>query len=80
MNKITRKDAAEMVFMYKRLGLIDHYKPGYCVYAADGLSKWDLLELGYNRGVYGWNFTLYYCAKNRTMYCDSYRNAPAIKF
>lgn len=80
MNKITRKAAAEMIWMYKRLGLIDHYKTGYCVYQDDGVSKFDMVELGYNTGVYGWNFTLYYSPENRTMYCNSYRNAPAIKF
>lgn len=51
MNKITRKAAAEMVWMYKRLGLIDHYKTGYCVYQDDGVSKFDMVELGYNTGV-----------------------------
>lgn len=80
MSKITRKEAAALVWEYKRLGLIERYKVGYCCYQDDGVSKFDMIELGYNRGVYGWNFTLYYSPENKTMYCNSYRNAPAIKF
>lgn len=79
MHKITRKEAAAIIKEYKRLGLIDNYKTGYCVYQNDGISKYDMLELGYNRGVYGWNFTLYYSPKNRTMYCNSYHNAPDVE-
>lgn len=80
MNKITRKEAAEFVWEYKRLGLIDTYKLGYCCYQDDGISKYDMIELGVNCGVYGWNFTLYYSPENKTMYCNSYRNAPVVKF
>ena len=38
---------------------VEHCKIGYCCYQDDNKSKYDLLELGYNRGVYGWNWTAY---------------------
>lgn len=79
MYKITRKEAKDIIREYKRLNLIDAYKVGYCCYQDDKVSKFDMLELGYNSGVYGWNFTLYYSPKNRTIYCSSYRNAPAVE-
>lgn len=36
---------------------VEHCKIGYCCYQDAGVSKYDLIELGYNRGVYGWNWT-----------------------
>lgn len=37
----------------------EHCKVGYCCVQDAGKSKYDLVELGYNRGVYGWNWTAY---------------------
>ena len=49
-------------------------KKGYCCLQDDGLSKYDVKEIGVNRGVYGWNWTLYYNPKTDTAYVDGYRN------
>ena len=51
-------------------------KKGYCCLQDDGFSKWDerVKEIGFNRGVYGWNWTLYYVAETDTAYIDGYRN------
>ena len=53
-----------------------HCKTGYCCYQDDGKSKWDMVELGYNRGVYGWNWTAYLDTATDTLYVNSYRNVP----
>ena len=53
-----------------------HCKLGYCCYQDDGLSKYDLFELGYNAGVYGWNWTAYHEPKTDTLYISYYRNVP----
>ena len=37
---------------------VEHCKVGYCCYQDAGISKYDLIELGYNRGVYGWNLPI----------------------
>lgn len=51
----------------------EHFKRGYCCqYAATNRLK----EIGYNSGVYGWNWTLYYESKTDTLYCSYYRNVP----
>ncbi len=49
-------------------------KKGYCCYQKDGLSPYQLKELGSNRGVYGWNWTLYYHRETDTYYLSGYRN------
>lgn len=49
-------------------------KKGYCCYQDDGLSKFELKEIGYNSGVYGWNWTCYYNPKTDTAYVSGYRN------
>ena len=54
----------------------DHFKRGYCCYQDDNISKWDLLELGFNHGVYGWNWTCYLDVKTDTIYVSCYRNVP----
>lgn len=56
---------------------VEHCKVGYCCYQDTGVSKYDLIELGYNRGVYGWNWTAYIDARTSTMYVSCYRNVPA---
>ena len=55
---------------------VEHCKIGYCCYQDDNKSKYDLLELGYNRGVYGWNWTAYLDTKTDTLYISCYRNIP----
>ena len=54
-----------------------HSKRGYVCYQEDGLSKFDLIELGYNHGIYGWNWTAYFNPKTDTLYISCYRNVPA---
>ena len=53
-----------------------HCKKGYCCYQDDGLSSYQLIELGYNVGVYGWNWTAYADPKTDTLYISYYRNVP----
>ena len=55
---------------------VTHCKRGYCCVQDDGKSKYDMLELGYNRGLYGWNWTAYLDTKTDTLYIDCYRNVP----
>ncbi len=55
----------------------EHCKTGYCCVQNDGKSKYDMMELGYNRGVYGWNWTAYLDTKTSTLYVDCYRNVPS---
>lgn len=56
----------------------DHCKIGYCCEQnIPGKSKCDLEVLGYNSGVYGWNWTAYADFETSTMYISCYRNVPA---
>ena len=50
------------------------WKFGYCCYQDDKLDTIDLYKLGKNFGIYGWNWTLYYCKANDTFYVSGYRN------
>lgn len=70
MAKLTIKDLRRFYNNSK------HFKRGYCCEQNSGKSKYDLLELGYNRGVYGWNWTLYLDTETDTLYCSNYRNVP----
>ena len=54
-----------------------HCKTGYCCYQDSGKSKWELIELGYNSGVYGWNWTAYLDSETNTLYVSYYRNVPS---
>lgn len=57
--------------------IFDHCVKGYCCeYNVPGKSKYDLLELGYNAGVYGWNWTAYADTDTDTLYISYYRNVP----
>lgn len=67
---LTIKDLERHYYNHK------HFRRGYCYYQDYGKSKYDLIELGYNRGVYGWNWTLYLDAETDTLYCSAYRNVP----
>lgn len=73
---MTRKEAKTIISRGVMTGAT--YKSGYCCYQSDNISKWDMIELGTNNGVYGWNWTLYYSPANNTYYCNSYRNAPTL--
>ena len=42
-----------------------------------GKSKYDLLKLGSNSGVYGWNWSAYLDPETNTLYISCYRNVPA---
>ena len=55
----------------------EHCKMGYVCYQDDNLSRCELVELGYNCGVYGWNWTAYLYPKTNTMYVSYYRNVPS---
>lgn len=54
-----------------------HCKTGYCCYQDDNKSRSQLVELGYNSGVYGWNWTAYADNTTDTLYVSYYRNVPA---
>jgi len=54
-----------------------HCKVGYCCYQDDNKSKFELLPLGHNTGIYGWNWTAYADTKTDTLYISNYRNVPA---
>ncbi|MBP5412880.1 MAG: hypothetical protein J6Y47_06480 [Bacteroidales bacterium] len=73
---MTRQEAKNIILRGVASGAT--YKHGYCCYQNDNISKWDMIELGSNSGIYGWNWTLYYSPTNNTYYCDSYRNTPTL--
>ena len=56
--------------------MAEHCKRGYCCEQQAKTPKYELLELGYNRGVYGWNWTAYYETATNTLYVSNYRNVP----
>ena len=66
----TRKDLERWYYTF------DHCKVGYCCYQDDGKAKNELVELGFNRGLYGWNWTAYVDFETRTLYVSCYRNVP----
>ncbi len=53
-----------------------HCKTGYCCIQKDKKSKFDMVELGYNSGLYGWNWTAYLETETNTLYIECYRNVP----
>jgi len=71
MTKLTKKDLTALYYSFT------HCRRGYCCYQEDNKSRYELREIGYNRGVYGWNWTVYADDKTDTLYVDSYRNVPA---
>lgn len=50
------------------------WKEGYVCYQTDKLSTHDLLKVGSNYGVYGWNWSLYLHPETKTFYLSYYRN------
>jgi len=69
--KMNRKDMKRIYNAYS------HCKIGYCCYQDDGKTRSELVELGYNTGVYGWNWTIYADNSTDTLYISCYRNVPA---
>lgn len=55
----------------------DHCKVGYCCWQDAGKSRYDLVKLGSNSGVYGWNWTAYADNETDTIFVDCYRNVPS---
>lgn len=53
-----------------------HCKTGYCCEQSANVNKYDLTKLGYNAGVYGWNWTAYLERESNTLYVSYYRNVP----
>lgn len=72
---MTRQEAKRIIEYGLRNGA--EYKRGYCCYQDDGVPKYELTEIGYNSGIYGWNWTLYYYPVTNTYYLSDYRNAPS---
>lgn len=69
MTRLTRKD------LKRWKSIASNYKCGYCEYKNLPYDeKQKFIELGYNCGVYGWNWTLYYNAEDDLLICDGYRN------
>lgn len=69
---MTRNELHAIKAEYKRLGC--KWKSGYCCYQDDNIDLFDMIAIGRNDGVYGWNWTLFYCPKNNTFYLSGYRN------
>lgn len=70
MNKLTRKDLKRWIRYADEMNL--KIKKGYCCHQDHKDNDGELLCLGYNSGVYGWNWSLY--KDNKTLYIDGYRN------
>ena len=68
---LTRKDLHRLYNWYT------HCKVGYCCYQDDNKSILELREIGYNSGVYGWNWTAYADEETDTLYISCYRNVPS---
>ena len=73
---MTRKEATN--FMDRNSNNETTVKTGYCCYQEDGISKFDMVFIGSNSGVYGWNWSLYYYARLNRYYLTYYRNTPKI--
>ena len=56
---------------------VKHCKRGYCCEQTAPEGKCNLIILGTNHGLYGWNWTAYYSKKTDTLYVSNYRNVPA---
>lgn len=69
---MTRKEAFRITQSYRVV-------TGYCCYQDFGLKASDLIELGWNSGAYGWNWTLYLEPKQKIFFCSGYRNYPYFK-
>lgn len=76
MERITKAFATNFM-----LDIGNWYNEGYCCHQKfEEIFEYESRkEIGYNSGVYGWNFTLYlYQLKDGELWavCDGYRNTP----
>lgn len=71
---MTRKEADRMLWEFRHNGYT--IKTGYGCYQDDNIGTASLIELGYNRGVYGWNWTMYLHPTEKIVYISNYRNLP----
>lgn len=71
---MTNKEANNMLVDFRNNGYT--IKTGYCCYQDDSIGKSSLIKLGYNTGVYGWNWTMYLNPSAKTIYISNYRNLP----
>lgn len=56
---------------------VDHFRRGYCCEYQAKTPKHELIFLGSNSGVYGWNWSAYLETSTNTLYVSNYRNLPA---
>lgn len=69
---MTRKEASRITYGYKVV-------TGYCCYTKANLSTFDLIRIGSNSNIYGWNWSLYLDPKSGIFFCSGYRNYPIFK-
>ena len=62
--------------LYRIYQAVEHCKRGYCCEYEANVPKHELIKLGSNSGVYGWNWTAYLEASTNTLYISNYRNVP----
>lgn len=56
---------------------VQHCKRGYCCEQyVPNKGKNDIIKLGSNFGLYGWNWTAYLDQDTSTLYVSNYRNVP----
>lgn len=76
--ELTRKQAEQIT----RSSAV--YGPGYCseqdYCKSRGISRYDLIVIGSNHGLYGWNWTLYRNPANGDYIISSYRNCPNLNY
>lgn len=73
---LTRKEAKRII------GATKVYGPYYCSSQKyrEAFPNYQLNEVGYNYGLYGWNWTLYYDVNNDAYIMDGYRNTPNMDY
>ena len=71
---MTNKEANSMLVDFRNNGYT--IKHGYACYQDDNIGTTDLIKLGYNAGVYGWNWTMYMHPTTKTIYISDHRNLP----
>lgn len=69
---MTRKEASRITHGYKVV-------TGYCCYQDLHQFQSDLILIGTNSGMYGWNWTLYLEPKKGIFFCSGYRNYPIFR-
>lgn len=64
----------ELIKVYDQ---VQHCKRGYCCeQMIINKGKADLIKLGENSGLYGWNWSAYLDLDTSTLYISNYRNVP----